>query len=101
MYATVRRYENVTDPSEVSRQVEQSYLPLVTDIPGFVAYYWVNAGKGVLLSVSLFQTKAGADESSRRAATLVRDKLSPMMPSAPQITEGEIMVQKVFRGPER
>jgi len=95
MYATIRRYEGVTNPAEVTRTVEQAYLPLVSDIAGFVAYYWVDAGRGVLLSISLFQTKAGAEESSRRAATLIREKLAPMMPSAPQTTAGEIVVQKL------
>ncbi len=95
MYATVRRYEGVTNPAEIGRRVEDSYLPLVSDIPGFVAYYWVDAGSGVLLAVSIFQTKAGAEESNRRAATLVREKLAPMMPNAPQVTAGEVLLQKL------
>ena len=37
MYTTVRRYENVTDPRQVGREVEQSFLPIVSDLPGFVA----------------------------------------------------------------
>ena len=29
MYATVRRYEGVTDPSEVARQVNDGFLPII------------------------------------------------------------------------
>ena len=39
MYATVRRYEGVTDPSEVGRQVEEGFIPIISEMPGFVAYY--------------------------------------------------------------
>jgi hypothetical protein len=39
MYATVRRYEGVTDPSEVARLVNEGFLPIIREIPGFVDYY--------------------------------------------------------------
>jgi len=38
MYATVRRYEGVTNLSEAVRQVNEGFLPLISQIPGFVAY---------------------------------------------------------------
>jgi hypothetical protein len=36
MYATVRRYEGVSDPSEVVRIVNEGFLPIIREIPGFV-----------------------------------------------------------------
>ena len=36
MYTSVRRYEGVTDPSEVIRQVNEGFLPLISEIEGFV-----------------------------------------------------------------
>jgi hypothetical protein len=44
MHATVRRYEGVTDPSETGRRVKEGFVPFISQIPGFVAYYWVDAG---------------------------------------------------------
>jgi hypothetical protein len=44
MYATIRRYEGVTNPTEAGRLVRETFLPVVSKIPGFVAYYWVDAG---------------------------------------------------------
>ena len=41
MYVTVRRYEGVTDPSEVTRLVDEGWLPIISEMPGFVAYYMV------------------------------------------------------------
>ena len=65
MYAAVRRYEGITDPAEAGRLVGESFLPLLEHVPGFIAYYWIDAGDGVMASVSVFDDQAGADKSVR------------------------------------
>ncbi len=94
MYATVRRYEGVTDPSEAGRRVNEGFVPLISQIPRFVAYYWVDVGGGVMISTSVFEDKAGAEESNRRAAEWVRQNLAPLFPNTPQITAGEVVAYK-------
>ncbi|NUW33746.1 hypothetical protein HTZ77_20235 [Nonomuraea sp. SMC257] len=91
MYATVRRYEGVTDPAEAGRRVKEEFLPLLRDVPGFVAYYWVDAGDGVMLSTSVFEDEAGAEESTKRAADYVRESMASLLPNAPQVTAGEVV----------
>jgi hypothetical protein len=94
MYATVRRYEGVTDPTEAGRRVNEGFVPLISQVPGFVAYFWVDAGSGVMISTSVFQDQAGAEESNRRAADYVRQNLAPLLPKPPQITAGEVVAYK-------
>jgi len=94
MYATVRRYEGVTNPSEAARRVNEGFVPLISQIPGFVAYYWVDAGGGVMISTSVFQDQASAEESNRRAADYVRQNLVSVLPNPPQITAGEVVAYK-------
>jgi hypothetical protein len=94
MYATIRRYEGVSNPTEAGRLVRETFLPVVSKIPGFVAYYWVDAGGGVMISTTVFQDKAGAEESNRKAATVVRESLASLLPNPPQITAGEVVVHK-------
>ena len=36
MYATVQRYEGVSDPNEVVRISNEGFLPITREIPGFV-----------------------------------------------------------------
>ncbi|MET8331963.1 hypothetical protein [Streptomyces sp. NPDC005181] len=91
MYAVVRRYEGVTDPAEAGRQVNEGFVPLLRQVQGFVAYYWVDAGGGVMVSTSVFQDPAGAEESTDRAADFVRDRLASLLPSPPQVTAGEVV----------
>ena len=94
MYATVRRYEGVTNPSEIGRRISEGFVPLISQIPGFVAYYWVDAGGSVVISTSVFQDKAGAEESNRRGADWVRQNLAPVLPNPPQVTAGEVVAHK-------
>ncbi|MFI9047009.1 hypothetical protein [Streptomyces sp. NPDC053427] len=91
MYAAVRRYEGVTDPAETGRLVNEGFVPLMRQVTGFVAYYWIDAGDGVMISASIFQDRAGAEESISRAADFVRDNLTPLLPNPPQITTGEVV----------
>ncbi|MGW6576259.1 MULTISPECIES: hypothetical protein [unclassified Streptomyces] len=91
MYAAVRRYEGVTDPAEAGRIVDEGFVALMRQVPGFVAYYWVDAGGGVMVSTSVFRDRAGADESIERAAHFVRDNLARYLPNPPQVTAGEVV----------
>ncbi|MFF9120717.1 hypothetical protein ACF09Y_35050 [Streptomyces massasporeus] len=91
MYAVIRRYEGVTEPAEAGRRVNEEFLPLLRQVQGFVAYYWVDAGDGVMVSTSVFQDRSGAEESTSRAKDFVRDRLAALLPQPPQVTAGEVV----------
>jgi hypothetical protein len=74
--------------------VSEGFVLLISQIPGFVAYYWVDAGGSVMISTSVFQDKAGAEESNRRGADWVRQNLAPVLPNPPQVTAGEVVAHK-------
>ncbi|MEW1910968.1 hypothetical protein AB0442_21370 [Kitasatospora sp. NPDC085895] len=91
MYAAVRRYEGVTDPAEAGRLVAEGFVPLLRQVPGFVAYYWIDGGDGVMVSTSVFEDRAGAEESVTRAADFVRDNLASLLPNPPLVTAGQVV----------
>ena len=94
MYATVRRFEGVTNPGEAIRAVNQGIAPIISQNPGFVAYYWVNANGGVMVSITVFQDKASAAESNRKVADYLLQNLMSMLPHPPQVTAGEVVAYK-------
>jgi hypothetical protein len=94
MYVAVRRYEGVTDPQKAGQLVEEGFLPIISEMPGFVAYYWVDAGDGVMVSSSVFEHKDAEEESTFRAGEFVAEHLLPLMPNPPQITTGEVVASK-------
>jgi len=62
----------------------------------------VEAGNGVMTSVSLFDTSAHADESTRLASSWVEDeKLESGLPTPPKITFGEVIAQRKSNGAVR
>ena len=95
LYLTVRRYEGVTDPREAGRRVNEGFVPLISQLPGFVAYYWVDAGSGVMVSTSVFESQAAAEESNLKARGWVQQNIASMLPNPPQITAGRVVAHKV------
>jgi len=96
MYATVRRYEGIDKvrSEEITRKVSESLLPSISKLPGFSGYFVIDAGEGVLTSVGLFETSDQAHESTRMAATWVRESgLVEALPNTPKITAGPLIVQ--------
>ena len=91
MYAALRRYEGVTDPAKAGRRVKEGFVPLLRQVPGFVAYYWIDAGDGVMVSTSVFEDQTGAEESIKRAADFVRENLASLLPNPPQVAAGEVV----------
>lgn len=93
MFASIRKYRS-NSPDEVLRRASSGFVPIISKTPGFVEYYTVNAGNGVIISVSVFDTKAGADESNRLAADWVKQNVASLVAGPPEIMEGEARVFK-------
>ncbi|MEU1630659.1 hypothetical protein ABZ746_36345 [Streptomyces sp. NPDC020096] len=66
-------------------------MPLIRQIPGLLAYYWVDAGNGVMVSTTVFESEAGAEESIEKAAAFVRDNLASLLPNPPQVMSGQVV----------
>jgi hypothetical protein len=94
MYMTVRRYDGVTDPAEAGRRVDEGFIPIISQVDGFVAYYWADAGGGVMVSTSLFEDRAGAEASTERARDWVAENLADVLPNPPQVTAGEVAASR-------
>jgi hypothetical protein len=94
MYIAVRRYEGVTDTQKVARLVEDDYVPVISEMPGFLAYYCVDAGDGVMISTSVFEHKEAEEQSTFRAGEFVAQDLGQLSPNPPQVTAGEVVAYK-------
>jgi hypothetical protein len=94
-YGVIRRYE--IDPKNVETIVSRAkngFLPLVTHLPGFATYSILDAGKGVVVTLSGFTTSSGAAESTNAAATFVKEHLASLVPKPPEVTSGEVKLME-------
>ena len=97
MFATIRRYEAIEQgrADELVKKADDTLLPSLSELPGFNGYYLIEAGNGVMSSIGFYDTAEHADESTRVATNWVREqKLEDVLPNAPKITTGEVVVQK-------
>jgi len=94
MYVAVRRYDGVRDSQKVAQLVEKDFLPIISEMPGFIAYYCVDAGDGMMVSTSVFEHKDAEEQSNFRAGEFVAEDLGLLSPNPPQITAGEVVAYK-------
>ena len=93
-YATVRRYEGVTDSVEAAKKVDEIFVPLISALPGFIEYYWIDMGSGSMISITIFKTLSDAIDANEKARGWVRDHLSSVLPTPIRIDAGTIVAYK-------
>ena len=95
MHATIRRYDGVDQNRsvELTRKANETLLPKLEKLPGFLGYYLIEAGNGVFTSLSLFETPEQGMASTKIVATWIRDeKFDTIIPNEPMITSGKVVV---------
>jgi len=93
MYAVIRRYHfEQNNSEEIDRRIKDVFVHLLRKTPGFEAYYWLDTGEGEGASLSVFQDKAGADESIRIAAQFVEQHLGTLL-GKPELIQGEVQAR--------
>jgi hypothetical protein len=93
MYAEIRKYSSsATD--EVIKRAKEGFVPLISSHAGFKAYYILKETETTVATISIFETQAEARESNKIAAEWVKQNVAALLPNPPEITEGEVEVQK-------
>jgi hypothetical protein len=91
MYAAVRHYHfKKEDGDQIDKIIQEGFVPLLKKAKGFVRYYWVDTGNGEGASLSVFEDKAGADESIKIAAEFVKAQMANLLTQKPEVIEGPV-----------
>jgi hypothetical protein len=94
MYISIRRYKTISSAAELTRKVQEEFVPLISKQPGFVAYYATEAGNDVWASVSIFDTQEQAEDSNRVAAEWVKKSVASLVGGPPEVTAGNVVAHK-------
>jgi heme-degrading monooxygenase HmoA len=90
MYAAIRRYKaKPGSASELARRGQEGFVPLISNLPGFIAYYGMAVGNDVV-TVSIFEDQAGEEESTRLAAEWVQQNLAELLDGPPEVIAGHV-----------
>jgi hypothetical protein len=95
-YLAIRQYQLAPDRTmeELHAAVESGFMPIVKGVPGFREYFLVETGEGVI-SISVFDDQAGAEESTARAADWVQQNLADFFAGPPTVTTGSVWLHDV------
>jgi hypothetical protein len=94
MHATIRRYDGVDQNRvvELTDKVNETLVPKLSQLEGFKGYYLIEAGNGIWSSLGVYETSEQAEESTKIAASWIRDEnLETAFPNPPKITSGTVV----------
>src|SRR5262249_655269 len=90
MYASLRHYQfKPGTAAEVTRLVQENFVPVIRQASGFVAYYVVFEENDRGTAISLFESQAQAEASVQLAADWVKQLLAELVVGPPTIIAGE------------
>lgn len=94
MYAMIGRYQEGNVSSEQFAQAARHLAASLSQVPGFVSYLVLRTQSDVLVSVSIFEDKAGLAEADRLVGTLLAEHLDIRLPGHREVTTGEVVFQR-------
>jgi hypothetical protein len=92
MHAVVRRYMGASQLFDELERRSNDVEQLMRGVPGFVSYCLIRSGDGGC-SVTVCQDRQGTEESTRVASDWIRQNLSGMAGSAPEVMEGNVILK--------
>ena len=96
MFTSIRKY-NVRRGSaeELARRVREGFVPLIRQMQGFQAYYLLDGGPDVLITISMFDSADEAFASNEKAADWVRNNVLEFTKGMPEVMVGNALIAEV------
>ena len=93
MYAAIRQGKaKAGKAEELARAIKEGAIPIISDVPGFMAYYVVYAPDDTVTAISIFSDYAGAEELNRRALAWIEQNLTPLLTGPATAVAGPVIV---------
>ncbi|MBW3633037.1 MAG: hypothetical protein KY456_08405 [Chloroflexi bacterium] len=93
-YIVIRRYQLLPDAAmdDLVERVDEGFVSVVSQIPGFQEYLFVDAGNGAHLTISLYDDPSGAEQSTRDAADWAAEAVAELIEGPPEVTTGWVRI---------
>ncbi len=93
MYASMRQGKAKAGMAEeLTRRIKEGAIPIISDVPGFRAYYVIYAPDDTVTAISIFDDYAGAEESNKRGLAWIEQNLAPLMIGSASAVAGPVIV---------
>jgi heme-degrading monooxygenase HmoA len=95
MFTIIRKFALTRgSANEVTRRVEDSFVPLLRNLPGFRGYYLLDGGPDVLISIRVFDSADEALASNEIAANWLRNHVLEFTKGMPEVIAGNVLVSE-------
>jgi hypothetical protein len=96
MFTSIRKY-NVRHGSveEFSRRVRKGFVSMMRKMQGLRAYYLLDGGPDVLITISIFDNVDEALASNDKAASWVRKNVLEFTKGMPEVMIGNALIAEV------
>lgn len=93
MYAAIRQGKAKAGMAEeLVRTIKEQAIPVISNVPGFRAYYVIYAPDDTVTAISIFDDHAGAEESNRRGLAWIEKSLAPLLTGPATAVAGPVIV---------
>ncbi|SRR6266487_5813859 len=90
-YMAIRKYHIIPGTGEEFLQrVQTSFVPIISQLPGFIAYDALQVGNDQVVTISAFDTPVGVIESTPRALRWVQENIAELIEGIPEVMAGQV-----------
>jgi hypothetical protein len=82
------------NPEEATKMVDELFIPLISALPGFVEYFWIDLGGGAMISITLFESLSESIDANFEARKWVKDYLGTILSPSVSVDAGTIVAYK-------
>ena len=108
MFVTIRRYSpkngaaNKASMELLRRQIQDEFLPVIQQVPGFKAYYLLNVANREVVTLTFCQTEDGTADANRCASEYTLRNPLVYELGQPEVTESHVLtcLESAESGPE-
>jgi hypothetical protein len=95
MYASIRWYRiNPAQVAEVAHRVDETFVPRLERVDGFVDYQVIDCGNGRVYSFTICRDRDSGEESVALATGFVREELTDIEMERLGVEMGEVLVSR-------
>ena len=93
MYAAIRQGKARTGVAEqLAARIKEGAIPIISDVPGFKAYYVIYAPDDTVTAISIFDNYEAAEESNKRGLAWIEQNLGPLLVGSVSAVAGPVIV---------
>ena len=89
---TIRSREMVSGSVNSLMKTIKEVMPVMSEEPGYIAYYVVDSGDGLVTAVSIFEDEETSAKSNNLAQEWISKHLGDLVPGKAQVISGPVMV---------